>query len=98
MYYDGSCRDPRDSYLARSTYPAVQIDTDRNIVKSIIGNVPRTLRQTSNMAEHCGLVAVPCLFTFCTFAGEGSRQKVRVGACGWGVLRVRATVRATAVR
>ena len=57
VYYDGSCSNPRSPALARASFAAVQINDDGHVVKSLQGAVPRSLKQSANIAEHCGLAS-----------------------------------------
>ena len=58
VYYDGSCSDPTSAVLARASFAAVQICPDGQPLKYVLGAVPRPLKQSATMAEHCALASV----------------------------------------
>ena len=57
LYGDGSCLEPSHTPLARAGFPLAQFDHSCEVVKAVLGLMPRHLPQTSECSEFAVLSA-----------------------------------------
>jgi hypothetical protein len=52
IFYDGSCANRHDPVLSRAAWGIVEVDENGNTLATFSGNVPRSMPQTPQSAEH----------------------------------------------
>ncbi|CAK0874849.1 unnamed protein product [Prorocentrum cordatum] len=56
VFSDGSVWDPKTDVGARGGWAAVEVDGDGNLIRGLMGSIPRGLPQTAVLAEHHGFM------------------------------------------